>query len=43
MEKLYVDSYCPCCNHKRALNCGSNLDDLYIYADPVLDERQYLY
>ena len=43
MEKIYVNSYCPYCNHTRALNCGQDKADLYIYSDPVLDKRYYNY
>ena len=40
-DKLYVLSECPKCGHHKGLNCGDNKDDLYLYYNPVLDERYY--
>lgn len=43
IEKLYVTSVCARCGHDRGLNCGDKEEDIVIYADPVLDERYYIY
>ena len=42
-EKLYITSECERCGNEKALNCGNNKDDIYIYYDQVLDERFYTY
>ena len=41
MEKVYVASYCPGCEHDQGLVLGSEKDDFYRWADPVLDARYY--
>lgn len=41
MSNVYVNSYCQCCGHVKALNCGNNREDLYIYSDINLDKRYY--
>lgn len=43
IEKTYVDNFCPYCDHTRALNCGNDEADLYIYSDITLDKRYYIY
>ena len=41
IDKLYVASGCPRCENFKALNCGENREDVYLYYDPVLDKRFY--
>lgn len=43
IDKLYIDSYCPICNYSRALNIGDSKDDKYLYYDPHMDEKFYIY
>lgn len=44
IDKLYVASVCARCGeYGNNLNCGDKEEDIYIYADPVLDERYYMY
>ena len=40
---LITTSECPQCGHKKGLNCGNKEEDIYLYYDPVLDERYYKY
>lgn len=40
---LIVKSECPKCKHRKGLNCGNKEEDVYLYYDPVLDERYYRY
>ena len=44
IDELYVDYDCPRCGeYTKGLNCGSDKEDIVIYADPFLDERYYKY
>lgn len=43
IDKLYVTSICSRCGHHKGLNCGDKKEDVYLYYDPVLDERYYKY
>lgn len=43
IDRLYVTSICPRCGHDRGLNCGDKEEDIYFYADIVLDGRYYQY
>lgn len=41
LDKMYIYSYCPCCEHKRALVLGDNMEDIYELYDVNLDNRYY--
>ena len=43
IDKLYVASECQRCGHHQGLNCGSDRDDIYYFADSNLDGRYYRY
>lgn len=43
IDRLYVTSVCPRCDHEKGLNCGDDINDIYMYCDPVMDERYYQY
>ena len=43
VEKSIVESVCPRCGGHIGLNCGDKEEDIYIYINPNLDERYYLY
>ena len=43
IDKLYVASECPRCGNYKGLNCGTNPDDFYLYANLNLDGRYYKY
>lgn len=43
IESIYIDSYCPCCEHFFALNCGTNKNDIYNLYNFNLDERFFIY
>ena len=34
---------CPKCEWEKGLNCGNKEEDLYVYYDPYLDERYFIY
>lgn len=42
-EDFIVESKCPICKNKKAINCGKNKEDVYIYMDINKDPRWYLY
>ena len=42
IEELFVTAFCPSCNHNKALNCGDNKYDIYLYADRNLI-KDYFY
>ena len=41
IEKLYINSYCPNCEHEKAINLGSDPNDIYLFYDVTLDERYF--
>lgn len=43
IDKMYVTQPCPKCDARHGLNCGSELDDLYLYANVNVDSRYYKY
>lgn len=44
IDRLYVASVCARCGeYGNNLNCGDKEEDIVIYADPILDERYYMY
>lgn len=43
IDTLYITTTCKRCENNKALNCGSNQEDIYIYYDPSLDKRYYRY
>ena len=40
---LYVHNYCPCCGENKAINLGTERDDIYKYMDTTLDSRYFIY
>lgn len=41
-DDIYYVTYCPCCKEMvRHLDVGADKSEVYIWADPVLDERYY--
>lgn len=43
IEESIVESECPSCNGNVGLNCGDKEEDLYLYMNPNLDKRYYIY
>ena len=43
IEESIVESTCPGCNGRIGLNCGNKEEDIYVYMNPNLDERYYIY
>lgn len=43
IDAFIIDDICPVCGHTRALNCGKNKENVYLYINESLDPRQYLY
>lgn len=43
IEKSIIQSVCPRCGENIGLNCGDKEEDIYIYMNPNLDERYYIY
>lgn len=43
IDAFIIDSVCPNCGHTRALNCGENKEDIYLYMNETLDPRYYQY
>jgi predicted nucleic acid-binding Zn-ribbon protein len=43
IEKSIIQSVCPRCGGNIGLNCGDKEEDIYIYMNPNLDERYYIY
>ena len=43
IEKSIIQSVCPRCGENVGLNCGDKEEDIYIYMNPNLDERYYIY
>ena len=42
-DDMYANWICDECGHSRLLYLCDNIDDIYIYADVILDERYYYY
>lgn len=42
IDAFIIDIVCPECGHTRALNCGENKEDIYIYMNENFDPRCYL-
>lgn len=40
-EDYIVENVCLRCGHDKALNLGEKEEDIYLYYDNSLDERQY--
>lgn len=43
IDQLMVNIVCPKCGYSRALNCGENKEDIYLYMNESIDPRYYLY
>jgi hypothetical protein len=43
IDAFIVDLVCPECGYTRALNCGENKEDIYLYMNENVDYRYYLY
>jgi hypothetical protein len=43
IDKVYFEFECQKCGHDKGLNCGSNIDYVYMYYDPSIDGRFYQY
>lgn len=43
VEALIVKAICPTCNGTKALNCGEDESDIYLYMNHTLDNRYYEY
>ena len=42
-DDMYANWICDECGHSRLLYLCDNIDDIYIYADVILDERYFNY
>ena len=42
-EESIVCTMCPRCGENVGLNCGDNKDDIYIFMNPNLDGRYFMY
>jgi hypothetical protein len=43
IEESIIQSECSRCGECVGLNCGDKEEDIYIYMNPNLDERYYIY
>ena len=43
IDAFIIDSICSNCGRTRALNCGKNREDIYLYMNEALDPRYYSY
>ena len=43
IEKSIIHSVCPVCGENIGLNCGDKEEDIYLYMNPNLDGRYYIY
>ena len=43
IDAFMIYDICPMCGLTKALNCGKNKEDIYLYANESLDPRQYTY
>jgi predicted RNA-binding Zn-ribbon protein involved in translation (DUF1610 family) len=43
IEKSIIQSVCPRCGENIGLNCGDKEEDIYVYMNPNVDERYYIY
>lgn len=42
-DEVYIDSACPKCGHERALILGEDRENIYVYYDPINDDRYFIY
>lgn len=40
-DDFIINVLCPNCGHRRALNCGENREDIYLFYDHTKDPRGY--
>ena len=38
-----IKSVCPKCDYDVGLNCGDDIEDIYYFINPNLDERYFIY
>ena len=38
VEELFVEAMCPKCRCSKGLNCGDNINDIYLYMNPNLQK-----
>ena len=43
IEKSIIQSVCPVCWKCVGLNCGDKEEDIYMYMNPNVDKRYYIY
>ena len=43
IEKSIIQSVCPMCGTCVGLNCGDKEEDIYMYMNPNVDKRYYIY
>lgn len=43
IDAFIINLKCPLCGYKKALNCGTNREDIYLYMNESLDPKQYTY
>ena len=43
IDKLYLTFECSKCGWHKGINCGDKEEDIYLYYDPVMDEKYYNY
>lgn len=43
IEDFIIETECPICNNINGINCGKNLEDIYIFMDINNDPRFYMY
>lgn len=42
-DELYAESVCPSCGYNKVLILGEDENDIYLYYDPMSDERYFIY
>ena len=42
-DAFIIESWCPGCECTKAINCGDNINDIYLYMDINIDPRNYTY
>ena len=43
IDDFIVNAQCQKCGNKKAINCGNNREDVWLYANVNVDERYYIY
>ena len=43
IEVFTVRVKCPRCGSKKGINCGNDIEDIYLYSNENLDPRYYEY